>query len=309
MQNWRCLYLDSGPLLLLHSKFVSKSLLTLLPQWNLQLGTGVRFISDISCKRFPFHGTSDRYAGNVPRIVEVDHHGRRFLGSAPRNDNILPPLMENVPFFWWSSFFSRIKMWFQIRFTIRKLDPSFTMQDFLTGAHKALTVVSEKLANKDYQGLEQFFENSALNEIKRNIVRFSDLQSQALMVDKNDAYICFPHHIKITAVPHRSSHTEVLEGKPTPRPERIVQIVVVFHVWRGATMEEVRERSVRTMMRKEYVKNFLICNYTFKRNYADPENSWDISSLFYYCLNPSREEGGSSERDAPRKRRRRSKSK
>jgi hypothetical protein len=212
--------------------------------------------------------------------------------------------MENVRFYWWSSFFGRLKMWFQIKFTIRRIDPEFDVQDFLAGAHRALTVVSTKLANKDYQGLEQYIEPSALSEIKRNMVRFTDPQRQALKVTPEDAYICFPHHIRVR-VPHRSSHAEILKGKPPAPLARIVEIVVVFHIWRGTTMEELRKRSLRTMLQSDHVDRFMICNYTFERDYSEPHNSfWDITSLVYFCSNPSKgtqNDGDTTERK-PRRR-------
>jgi len=165
------------------------------------------------------------------------------------------------------------------------------MHDFMQGALEAVTHVSGKLSNGEFEELEGLVEHVTLNELKQKISQFSVAQQELLRVSKEDVFFSFPYQVGVI-IPDPPEggggrHIEPFrspEGSGGPPQKRYVEITVVFHVLRGfAEMQKSNERLSIGEFTKDEENKFrvMVCNYRFFRDFTagckDP--TWIINMV------------------------------
>jgi len=161
------------------------------------------------------------------------------------------------------------------------------MHDFMQGALEAVTHVSAKLSNGEFEDLEGLVERDTLNELKQNISHFSVAQQELLRVSKEDVFFSFPYQVGVI-IPDSpeggGGERHVEGGSPQPPQKRYVEITVVFHVLRGmAEMQKNNERFTIGEFTKDEENKFrvMVCNYRFFRDFTagvkDP--TWIINMV------------------------------
>lgn len=114
------------------------------------------------------------------------------------------------------SIFNGIFGWMAIRTAIRSVDPEFDTKDFVRGAAQAIETVSHRLANQEYDGLEGLVTPKAIEILKENIAKMTEVQRGKIAVKREDFQRIFWSEIKLR------------EDKAVDPPKRFVEISVKF---------------------------------------------------------------------------------
>ncbi|OXA63940.1 hypothetical protein Fcan01_02830 [Folsomia candida] len=202
----------------------------------------------------------------------------------------LPPLTPLLPVIIWPKFTNSIRNWFFTYFVIKPyFDKDFSMQEFMEGAHEAVSHVSSKLSAGEFDDLEGLVEPSVLHELKQRISNYSVSQQDLLRVATEDIFFSFPYQVGVIIPdsPVAVTHVE-FDQKPLPPQTRHVEITVVLHVLRG--MAEVQRTSKDTFSVIDFTKDeenkyrVMVLNYRFFRDFTvgckDP--TWIINMVNHF---------------------------
>lgn len=145
---------------------------------------------------------------------------QRFYSKNPKTDESAPfiDLMDVPPekFIGGRSIFSGIFGWIAIRTAIRSVDPNFNSHDFIRGAGQAIEVLSQRLANEEYDELQEIVAPQAIETLKGNISKMTEIQRSRIAVKREDFERIFWSEIKL------------IEDKNVEPPKRFIEISVKF---------------------------------------------------------------------------------
>ncbi|XP_063239284.1 m-AAA protease-interacting protein 1, mitochondrial [Bacillus rossius redtenbacheri] len=186
--------------------------------------------------------------------TRVGSQKRWYSSDAPHSNKF--QLMDFPPIVWPSPL-KTIKNWILSRFIITPyFDREFSIAEFAEGSKQAVEAVSRRLADADFEGLEDLVAPAALRELRASVSHFSLQQRLELAVSAEDMYFCFPHQVGV-----------MFDDKDQ---RRYVEITMCYHVLRG--LKELREQNVNPPLNMgllpEYQDKLFICNYRFVREYT-----------------------------------------
>lgn len=108
---------------------------------------------------------------------------------------LLPPLMS-FPEIIWPSFIKSFRSFFFLHIIIRPyLDNDFNLTEFVSGTKQALTVVSAKLSDGDWEGLKDFVSEDIISELRENQSKMSVAQRKEIAIKKEDIYLSYPYQV------------------------------------------------------------------------------------------------------------------
>lgn len=131
----------------------------------------------------------------------------------PPRAPILPSMMK-VPFMHPISgipFFIPILNWFAHNYIIKPIEVDFSIEEFNRGAKEALIVVSNHLADQDYNTLYKLdlVTPDALNALRDNINQMTKLQRNHIAVDREDTIQVYPYQVKTSYDEHKQPFLEL----------------------------------------------------------------------------------------------------
>uniref|UniRef100_A0A1A9WI77 Tim44-like domain-containing protein n=1 Tax=Glossina brevipalpis TaxID=37001 RepID=A0A1A9WI77_9MUSC len=191
------------------------------------------------------------------------------------NERTLPRLM-NFPEIMWPSMFNSMRNWVLVYGIIRPyFDREFYVKEFIRGAKRAMQVVSIKLMNADFAGLQDLVTPEALAELKPVIQKLSVSQRRQLEVQESDVYLMFPYQVGIMFD----------EGNEHEIQKRWVEITMVFHILRG--LREIQESGEEMPwnfgIMPEYQDKVFVCNYRFIKEFTSGrESDWTINIVNHF---------------------------
>jgi len=188
----------------------------------------------------------------------VDGPSRRSFSNTPRNSNAPTDLMDYphlVP-----TLFDSAIGYFRNRFfeayVQRRYDAEFNQEEFITGAKRALLVVSDILSSDDVTPLltEGLVDSVAFNEIKANHDRMDVARRRRFRIDEKHLKHVHLHQIGIIE-DDNSGH-------------KAVEIMMVFAVM---DVEDVQGRTPQDIM-----DSVMLCNYRFHRDFNN-DRGWVLN--------------------------------
>jgi len=193
-------------------------------------------------------------------------------GREPRDDQ-LPLLMDHpyvVPNLLTAAVMT-VKNFFFEKYIMSQLDPTFSLEEFRQGAETAFLRVSNILGSNDISTLKDdgLIDSKAFNEIQFNLDKFTQKQRLIFRTSKELLRGTNVHQIGI------------IEESGL----KAVEIMVVFTVMPFSA----EEFSVKEMTPMELMRNVVLCNYQFYRDYTDKDNpsDWIINVVnHFYPLPP-----------------------
>lgn len=206
-------------------------------------------------------------ATNSPGHVINQHTPSGFISvrkfsddkiSNDRKGRLLPPIMafEEVI---WPSVFKSIRSFIFVHFIIRPyLDDEFVVKDFTLGAKQAVHVISNKLANGDWDGLKGIVSEDVMPELRENLSKMTVAQRSQVAIAKDDIYLTFPYQVKdllIISTTHLTNNVFppqigiIFDDESALK--RIVEITMVFHTIKG--LKEILNRGEQIPMNLKWV--------------------------------------------------------
>ena len=160
----------------------------------------------------------------MAKIITTSFKHDRFMctssGPGEVKRRLLPPLMSFEEIIW-PSVFKSFRSFIFIHFIIRPyLDEEFVVKDFTLGAKQAVHVISNKLAQGDWDGLKGFITDDILPELKENMSKMTMAQRSEVAIATDDIYLTFPYQVGI-----------IFDEEQVHK--RIVEITMVFHTIKG----------------------------------------------------------------------------
>jgi len=197
-------------------------------------------------------------------------------GGKPRDDQ-LPPLMDHpyVPSDPYGPYVTMYKEYVNMKknekYIMSQLDPKFSLEEFKQGAESTFLTVSNILGSNDISTLKDdgLIDSKAFNEIQFNLDKFTQKQRLIFRTSKELLRGTNVHQIGI------------IEESGL----KAVEIMVVFTVMPFSA----EEFSVKEMTPMELMRNVVLCNYQFYRDYTDKDNpsDWIINVVnHFYPLPP-----------------------
>lgn len=110
---------------------------------------------------------------------------------------LLPPLMSFEEVIW-PSVIKSIRSFIFVHFIIRPyLDDEFVVKDFTMGAKQAVSSISNKLAQGDWEGLKDLVTEDIVPELKESMSKMNVAQRQEVVIAKDDIYLTFPYQVRM----------------------------------------------------------------------------------------------------------------
>ncbi|CAH1249300.1 MAIP1 [Branchiostoma lanceolatum] len=159
-------------------------------------------------------------------------------------------------------------------------DPEFTYGGFISGAKQALVVISEKLSQCNFEGLDQLISKEALPTVQDKCTSLSLSQRESLRVDKEDIMITFPQDVAIYYDEGGRKFVDVMVrfwflSKARWHPmEDDPEGIKIFKVPR-----------IEGMDGREEDKKILTCNYEFHREFTPGVTAdWTVTKVQHWKL-------------------------
>lgn len=115
----------------------------------------------------------------------------------PVKRRLLPPLMSFEEVIW-PSVIKSIRSFIFVHFIIRPyLDDEFVVKDFTMGAKQAVSSISNKLAQGDWEGLKDLVTEDIVPELKESMSKMNVAQRQEVVIAKDDIYLTFPYQVRM----------------------------------------------------------------------------------------------------------------
>uniref|UniRef100_A0A0A9YEJ5 Uncharacterized protein C2orf47, mitochondrial n=1 Tax=Lygus hesperus TaxID=30085 RepID=A0A0A9YEJ5_LYGHE len=175
----------------------------------------------------------------------------------------------------WPSPFKMVKNFMITRFILPRIDPDFSLPEFMNGAKKAIEVISLLMSQGDYAAMENFVEPIVVASIKDSLKGTSLREQQELAVDIPDIMVSFPYSI------------ETLFRTEGAEMQRRIDILVVCHVLKGwGITKENQDVVVELRDSEEMRRKVQFVNYQFTRTYVEAkESSWLVTGVHHFKPN------------------------
>jgi len=224
---------------------------------------------------YSFSHLNQKHWNNYPMVGTQKKLYSMDSGRKPRDDQ-LPPLMDH-PYWTFSRSRDKRQQFEQIKneknkeYIMSQLDPKFSLEEFKQGAESTFLTVSNILGSNDISTLKDdgLIDSKAFNEIQFNLDKFTQKQRLIFRTSKELLRGTNVHQIGI------------IEESGL----KAVEIMVVFTVMPFSA----EEFSVKEMTPMELMRNVVLCNYQFYRDYTDKDNpsDWIINVVnHFYPLPP-----------------------
>ncbi|KAG5313435.1 MAIP1 protein, partial [Acromyrmex insinuator] len=178
----------------------------------------------------------------------------------------LPMLVTNVEPFK-TSFLMPFRLLF-FSFKIAQIDKEFSISETDRGIIYAITVISNALANENYDSLEGLVAEDMIEILRTKIETLSSEQRSLIAINKESIVFQFLSDI--------STKTD---------KDHSVQIKMILHYIPGMA-ERKNRKSAFTFADMSKFTNILVCNYTFTRNYVNNiGGSWIATFVNHYSIN------------------------
>ncbi|CAF0900182.1 unnamed protein product [Adineta ricciae] len=193
------------------------------------------------------------------------------------SSNQQPTMLMDLPRVVYPNIFFTIKNFFSRMIITGYFDQTFAIKSFSEGARQALTVVSQLIANDQFDDLQGFVTREAINEVRKNFHKLSSEQKQKIPVEESEIVFSYPYLIGI-----------IMDDKTNTR---MVEITMIFHVLRDRELyrQEILNApggvaSNWTSAMKKMRDNIVVCNYKFLRDMSKnaTDDSWIISGLNHW---------------------------
>ncbi|KAG5317424.1 MAIP1 protein, partial [Pseudoatta argentina] len=175
----------------------------------------------------------------------------------------LPMLVTNVEPFK-TSFLMPFRLLF-FSFKIPQIDKEFSISETDRGIIYAITVISNALANENYDSLEGLVAEEMIEILRTKIETLSSEQRSLIAVNKESIAFQFLSDI--------STKTD---------KDHSVQIKIILHYIPGMA----ERKSAFTFADMSKFTKILVCNYTFTRKYVNNiGGSWIATFVNHYSIN------------------------
>lgn len=210
-----------------------------------------------------------KHWNNYPMVATQKKLYSMDRGQEPRDDQL--PLLMDHPFVvpnLLTAAVMTVKNFFFEKYIMSQLDPKFSLEEFKQGAESAFLMVSNILGSDDISTLKDdgLIDSKAFSEIKFNHEKFTQKQRLIFRASKE---LLSPNVHQIGIIEESGL--------------KAVEIMVVFTVM-PLTADEIKEMTPMELMR-----NVVLCNYQFYRDYTDKDNpsDWIINVVnHFYPLPP-----------------------
>lgn len=172
----------------------------------------------------------------------------------------------------WPSPFKMIKNFVMLNFLIPRFDPDFNLPDFMTGAKKAVEVISKLMSQGDYLEMEKFVEPVVVASIKDSLKNSTAQELEDLAVATPDIMVSFPYSVQTFSTVDDNDKA------------RRIDILIVCHVLKDwGSQKDNPEVVIQLQNNSELQKKVQFLNYQFSRLYNTTEESdWTVTGVHHF---------------------------